>query len=72
MHKLFLLGGVIMNYVVQVWCTGLGWADSKWGGDTKEDAEIAEKVLREDDSAWVNPELPRQTRVQPTVSPLEG
>lgn len=53
-----------MQFIVQVFCTGMGWVDSKHGGDTRGEAETAEKALLADDSAWVNPEAPRQTRIK--------
>lgn len=54
-----------MKYVIQVFCTGLGWVDSKHGGDTPAEAAAAEKALLTDDSAWVDPAAPRQTRMKP-------
>jgi len=51
------------NYIVQVYCTEMGWAESIHGGETLEAAELAEKRLREDDSRWVNPNAPKQTRI---------
>lgn len=52
-----------MKYTIEVWCTGIGWAKSVYGGDTLEAAELSERLLREDNGAWVNPAAPRQTRI---------
>ncbi|GBG14849.1 MBL fold metallo-hydrolase [Novimethylophilus kurashikiensis] len=56
------------NYVVQVFCTGMGWVDSKHGGNTPAEAKAAEERLLSTDDAWVNPAAPRQTRIKPEVS----
>ena len=50
--------------VVQVFCTGMGWVDSKYGGNTLEEAIAAEQLLLATDSAWVNPEAKRQTKLR--------
>lgn len=51
------------RFVVQVWCTASGWADSLYGGETKEAAELSERLLREENGAWINPAAPKQTRI---------
>ena len=57
-----------MRYVVEVLCSGMGYAQSKHGGATIEEARKAEDALRADDAAWVNPAAPRQTRIRDTVT----
>ena len=52
-----------MTYTIEVWCTGIGWAKSVHGGETLEEAQLAERLLREDNGAWVNPTAPKQTRI---------
>ena len=52
-----------MKYIVQVWCTGIGWANSKWGGDTLAEAVEAQSALLANDDAWVNPKAKRQTQI---------
>lgn len=52
-----------MRYIVEVYCTGLGWAKSKHGGDTLQEAQDAEHRLRADNNAWVNLAALKQTRI---------
>lgn len=52
-----------MKYIVQVWCTGIGWANSKFGGDTMKEAVNAQIELMADDSKWVNPKAERRTQI---------
>lgn len=52
------------KFVVQVYCTAMGWVNSKHGGDTVIEAVTAETNLKADDSAWVMPAAKRQTRIR--------
>lgn len=55
------------RYVVEVLCTGIGFAKTKHGADTLNGAQVAEEILRNNPSAWVNPSAPKQTRVRDSV-----
>lgn len=52
-----------MKYVVMVWCTGIGWAESKYGGDTMQEALVSRDELLADDSKWVNPDAKRKVKI---------
>ena len=51
------------RYVVEVYCSGMGFVKSKYGADTPLGAKVTEQMLLKDDSAWVNPKAPKQTRI---------
>ena len=55
------------RYVVEVLCSGMGYAQTKYGGDTLSEAQQEEDKILGDDSVWVNPSAPRQTRVRDTL-----
>ncbi len=57
----------MMRYIVEVLCSGIGFAQSKHGADTLENARIAEDTLRQDTAAWVNPDAPKTTRIRDTI-----
>jgi hypothetical protein len=55
------------RYVVEVFCSGMGYAQSTHGAATLLGAQAAEDKLLADSSLWVNPTAPRQTRVRDTL-----
>lgn len=52
----------MIRLIIQVWCTGMGWVDTRHKADSIADAVAKLKALLADDSAWVCPGAPRQAR----------
>lgn len=52
------------RYTVQAQCSGMGWVDTRHGGDTQAQAEAARLALLADDSAWMPGK--RETRITRT------
>ena len=50
------------RYMIQVF-DGETWLESMYGANTLEAAELAERLLREDNGAWINPRAPKSTRI---------
>jgi hypothetical protein len=60
-----------MKLHVQVLCDGQ-WLESKWGGDTMEEAEAAQDALCKNNDSWIGrsklqspAERKKQTRIMP-------
>lgn len=49
------------HWIVQAKCTGMGWVNTKHGGETLEKAQEAERRLLNDDNAWLPGK--RETRI---------
>ncbi len=50
-----------MKFLVQAYCTGMGWVSTKYGGDTAEEAERAEASMLANDAIWMPGK--RETRI---------
>lgn len=50
------------RYVVQAYCTGMGWTDSRYNADTLVEAQELERQLLARDSAWMPGK--RETRIR--------
>ena len=50
-----------MNYVIQAWCTGMGWVSTKYSADTLQSATKIQREFISKDSSWMPGR--RQTRI---------
>ena len=51
-----------MKYIIQAYCTGMGFVDTKYCADSEREAQKLELALLQDDSAWLSEN--RETRIR--------
>ena len=56
-----------MQYVVEAFCSGMGYVPTKLESDFISEARVMEENLRANDSAWIDPSAPKQTRIRDTI-----
>lgn len=56
-----------MRYIVEILCSGMGFAGSRFSGDTLDSAIKAESELLANDAPWVDPPAPHTTRIRDTI-----
>lgn len=51
-----------MKYIIQAYCTGMGFVDTKYSAESEREAQKLELTLLQDDSAWLSAN--RETRIR--------